>query len=304
MLADAPAQDAPAIGATRGSTAAVTIFRLAGLFTFLATVMGAVVSATHSGAACPTWPGCRPGDIAPPLEVHPVIEFTHRVVAGAAGPLILAAALIAFRLPRPDRWVRTLPWVGLGGAIVAAVVGRLVVLRGGVPAYVGAIDLFCALAGMTAMVVAGVLASRPPVASGSRGHWGPVTRIAAAGLVTLMALHVTGIVVAGRGSYTSSAGWPLWQVIASDRLPWLQIVRLALAGVGAVLVLATAVAVFRTGWRWTGVGIAVALAAELTLGAVIRAYGLHHAVAAIHSSLAVVLVAGLGLVATAARPRA
>jgi len=47
------------------STAALTIFRLAALFTFLAVAMGAVVCATGSGAACPTWPGCRPGQIAP-----------------------------------------------------------------------------------------------------------------------------------------------------------------------------------------------------------------------------------------------
>jgi cytochrome c oxidase assembly protein subunit 15 len=304
MVTSTSADDTTAIAASRGSTVAVTIFRLAGLFTFLATVMGAVVSATKSGAACPTWPGCRPGDIAPPLEVHPVIEFTHRAVAGTAGPLILAAALIAFRLPRPDRWVRILPWVGLVGAIVAALVGRLVVLRGGVPVYVGAADLFCALAGMTAMVVAAVLASRPPAASGSRGHWGPVTTIAAVGVGVLMALHVTGIVVAGPGSYTSSVGWPLWQVIESDLHPWLQIVRLVIAGLAAVLVVATAVAVTRMGSRAAGVSIAAVLVAELALGAVIRVYGLHQAVAGVHSVLAVVLVAGLGLVGAAASRRA
>jgi heme a synthase len=296
MVTSTSADDTTAVAVSRGSAVAVTIFRLAGLFTFLAAVMGAVVSATQSGAACPTWPGCRSGDVAPSLEVGPVIEFTHRVVAMTAGPLILAAALMAGRLPRPDRWVRTLPWVGLGGAIVAASVGRLVVLEG-VPAYVGAIDLFCALTAMTAMGIAAVLASRPSAVSGRPGR---ITVTAASGIAVLIAMHVTGILVAGRGSYTSSMGWPLWQVIESDRYPWLQIIRLALAGVGAVLVFATAVAVFRTGWRWTGVGIAVALAAELTLGAVIRAYGLHHAVAAVHSVLAVVLVCALGLVAATA----
>jgi heme A synthase len=33
-----------------------------------------------------------------------LIEFTHRVVAMAAGPLVLAAALMSRRLPGPDRW--------------------------------------------------------------------------------------------------------------------------------------------------------------------------------------------------------
>jgi hypothetical protein len=112
-------------------------------------------------------------------------------------------------------------------------------------------------------------------------------------------MHVTGVLVAGPGSYTSGMGWPLWQVIASDLHPWLQVVRLVVAGLGAALVVATAVVVARTGWRSAGLGIALTLAVELVLGAVIRVYGLYQPVAAVHSALAVVLVSGLGLVAAA-----
>ncbi len=45
--------------------ATLTVFRLAALFTALAVAMGSVVCATGSGAACATWPGCQPGQIAP-----------------------------------------------------------------------------------------------------------------------------------------------------------------------------------------------------------------------------------------------
>src|SRR5450631_112438 len=107
------------------STAVLTVFRLAALFTFLAVAMGAVVCATGSGASCPTWPGCRPDQITPQWQLSPIIEFTHRVVAMSAGPLVLAAAVMARCLP--DRWVRILPRVALVGALTAGAFGRLVV---------------------------------------------------------------------------------------------------------------------------------------------------------------------------------
>ena len=85
------------------------VLPLAALFTFLAVAMGAVVCATGSGDPCPTWPGCRPDQTAPQWQLSPLTEFTHRVVAMAAGPLVLAAAVVSRRLPGPDRWVRILP---------------------------------------------------------------------------------------------------------------------------------------------------------------------------------------------------
>ena len=118
-------------------TAGLIVFRLAALFTFLAVAMGAVVCATGSGASCPTWPGCRPDQIAPQLQLSPLIEFVHRVVAMAAGPLVLAAAVISTRLRGVDRWVRILPWVALVGALAAGAFGRLAVLSG-LPTWLGA----------------------------------------------------------------------------------------------------------------------------------------------------------------------
>ncbi|MEO6143762.1 MAG: hypothetical protein ABIP19_07275, partial [Dermatophilaceae bacterium] len=126
------------------STAALTVFRLAALFTFLAVAMGALVCATQSGASCPTWPGCRPDQIAPQWQLSPLIEFTHRVVAMAAGPLVLAAAVMSFRMGGPDRWARILPRVALVGAVAAGAFGRLAVLSG-LPTWLGAVDLFSAL---------------------------------------------------------------------------------------------------------------------------------------------------------------
>ena len=281
------------------STAALTVFRLAALFTVLAVAMGAVVCATGSGASCPTWPGCRPDEIAPQWQLSPLIEFTHRVVAMASGPLVLAAAVMSRRLPGPNRWVRILPLVALVGALAAGAFGRLVVLSG-LPTWLGAVDLFCALMAMTAMGVAAVMVGAPAPHSLSRSttrfHPVQVKRLAAMSLTVVTVMHVSGIFAAGPHSYTRCMGWPIWQLVTSDLHPWLQGARLGLAGFGAALVLTTAVAAVRNErLRWWGILLATLFAAEMVLGVVIRAHELNAGVAAAYSVLAVALLSCLGL---------
>ena len=288
------------VPAIRQSPAAVTVVvRLAALSIFLTAAMGAVVSATDSGAACPTWPGCRPGDVAPPWALSPVIEFTHRVVAVTAGPLILAAAVLCWRTSGLDRRVRALPWVALVGALAAGFVGRLVVLRG-VPAWVGAVDLCCALTATTVLGVAAVLVSGDPARPAAE-RVAPVavpgvTRVAAAGVAVLVAMHVTGILTAGPRSFTRTVGWPFWRLIGTDRYPWLQVLRLVLAAAAAGLVVAAAVAASRDArLRPWGIAAGALLVAETALGIVIRVAGLHAGVAAGYAVVAVCLLWCLGL---------
>jgi cytochrome c oxidase assembly protein subunit 15 len=278
-------------------TAALTLFRLAALFTFLAVAIGAVVCATGSGASCPTWPGCRPDEIAPQWQLSPLIEFTHRVVAMASGPLVLAAAVMSRRLPGPNRWARILPLVALVGALAAGAFGRLVVLSG-LPTWLGAVDLFCALTAMTAMGVAAALVGSPDSLSRSTTEFPPtqIERLAAMSLTVVVAMHVSGIFAAGSHSYTRCMGWPIWHLIDSDLHPWLQDLRLGLAGLGAALVLTTAVAAARNErLRWWGIVLATLFTAEMVLGLVIRAYELNAGVAAAYSVLAVALLSCLGL---------
>jgi cytochrome c oxidase assembly protein subunit 15 len=287
------------------STAVLTVFRLAALFTFLAVAMGAVVCATGSGASCPTWPGCRPDEIAPQWQLSPLIEFTHRVVAMTAGPLVLAAAVMSRRLRGPGRWVRILPLVALVGALAAGAFGRLVVLSG-LPTWLGAVDLFCALTAMTAMGVSAVMVGAPaPDSSRAEAELYPVQvrRLAALSLAVLVAMHVSGIFAAGVHSYTRCMGWPIWQLIDSDLHPWLQDLRLGLAGLGVVLVVSTAVVAGRNArLRWWGIVLAGLFAAEMVLGLAIRARELNTGVAAAYSVLAVALLSCLGLMMAVAWP--
>jgi len=116
------------------------------------------------------------------------------------------------------------------------------------------------------------------------------------GLAATVAMHVTGIFAAGKGSYTRCLGWPIWQRIDSDLHPWLQDLRLGLAVLGAVLVVSTVVVAVRNARlrRW-GVALGTLFAVEMVLGQVIRAAGLNKVVATGYSVTAVALVSCLGL---------
>jgi cytochrome c oxidase assembly protein subunit 15 len=295
--------------------AALAVFRLAAGFTFLAVAMGAVVCATGSGAGCPTWPGCGPDTLAPQWQLEPVIEFTHRVIAVGAGPLLLAAALTAMRLHFVDRWVRILPWFALVGALAAGAFGRLVVLSG-MPTWAGAVDLVSALASMTMMGVAASrltprqvppLEPRDPSARSvlvSRWRAVQVSQLAVTSVVVLIALHATGLFAAGAGSVTRCLGWPLWRMVNTDLYPWLQGLRLGMVVLATALVAGTAAAAVRqTGLRLWGIGIAALLVAELLIGFSIRGGGFGIVVAAVYSLVACTLLWALGLLAAVARVR-
>ncbi len=289
----------PAVTDPAGTTVipprTVTIVRVAALCTFLAFVMGSIVCATESGAACPTWPGCYPDRLAPHFDVSPVIEFTHRVVAVSAGPLLVLAGVALARVKAAPAYLKSLPWVALVGAVASAVFGRIVVLHG-LPKAWGCLDLLAALVAMTAMAVAAVRVGessgrpRAIVHRANRPEW-----LAWSALVVV---HVTGIVVAGSGSYSRCMGWPVLRLVTGDDPVGLQWVRLALtvatAGVIAVVVRRR---INGPSTRRTAVALAVLVILELTLGVVLVATGVTLLVAASYSALAGAIVFVLAMLA-------
>ena len=80
---------------------------------------GALVRATGAGAGCGNhWPRCN-GEVIPPSpSVQTLIEFTHRLMTGADGFMVLALVVLAWRLHPRGSPVRT-------GAALAAVRYRI-----------------------------------------------------------------------------------------------------------------------------------------------------------------------------------
>ncbi|WP_116115868.1 COX15/CtaA family protein [Austwickia chelonae] len=264
-----------------------TVFRLATLTTLMAVVMGSVVCATESGAACPTWPGCHPGQIAPrPDDLNPLIEFAHRIVAIAAGPLILAAAGLSLQHHRREALVRVLPWVALVGAIAAALFGRRVVLHG-LPPVLSVLDLGLSLMALIAITTATVAVNNSPYLTVRRrtALWGW------AGLAVLLVMHTSGVLVAGTGSFTRCMGWPIWRLIDTDGLPAVQVGRIVLAAVATVLILAVVISGRdRADLRPWSVALVLAWMVELVTGVVMGGQRLSSGGAALYSTAAVVIL--------------
>lgn len=94
----------------------------------LIVISGAAVRLTGSGLGCPDWPSCYHDKLTASASIHPIIEFSNRLVTVAL-VLVFAATVIAAYLRTPKR--RDLIW--LSWALVAGVVGDAVI--GGIVVY-------------------------------------------------------------------------------------------------------------------------------------------------------------------------
>lgn len=269
-------------------------FTAAAALALASVLMGAVVCATESGASCPNWPGCYLDRFLPSptagLATNPLIEFTHRVVAGVTGPVVLVAAILGRRLadPRPRR----LAWVGLAGTLSAGLFGMLIV-KVGIPWWLGVLDLGSALAATVCLLLARVL-----LADGATWRPGRTSRLAWAALGVLAAMHLLALPVAGEHSYTRCMGWPVL-VLESDHWPAVQWLRIGLAVLATALLVAAAAGAFRRPeLRLFAAFPVAAITVELALGLAMVAGSGGVGVRAAHSIVAVLTFWSVALLAT------
>ena len=101
------------------------------IYNILVIVWGALVRASGSGDGCgANWPTCQ-GEVLPSLaSAKTLIEYTHRMMTGLDGPLILALCYFAFRVFPKGHRVRFSALLSVAFLVSEALIGALLVKKG------------------------------------------------------------------------------------------------------------------------------------------------------------------------------
>jgi len=181
----------------------------------LIVVTGAAVRLTGSGLGCADWPSCSTGHLTPPLHFHALVEFGNRLVTVVV-TVVLGVTFLAALRRRPRR--RDLTWLAaglIGGVLLQAVMGGVVVYTKLNPYLV----MVHFLASMLLVVDAVVLVHRCSRRYGpgtGRLLVPPAIRKLAWGVLALLSVVVTaGTAVTGAGPHAGSAQGQL----AAKRIP-------------------------------------------------------------------------------------
>ena len=177
--------------------------------TFLLVTIGVVVRATESGVACPTWPGCFPGQFLPSLDAdyHVWLEWIHRTVAAVIGLLILGMAALAI-IDHRDR--ASLLWPSIASVVLVgyqAYLGRETVRLGNSGESVTA-HLAAAMA-LVGVLIYLLVRSGYPARIAGRGGSQRFTLVAVFAAVAMFALLLFGSNVTARNAGAIFLDWPL-----------------------------------------------------------------------------------------------
>ncbi|HET7473471.1 MAG TPA: heme o synthase [Candidatus Limnocylindrales bacterium] len=183
--------------------AAITVATTIALVT-----LGVIVRATGSGTACPTWPGCFPGQFlpSPTDDVKVWLEWIHRTVAVVIGFEVLGLAILAF-LDLRDRRVLLL---GTVAAVLLvgfqAWLGKETVLQGNSGESVTAhLAAAMALVGLLVWIFVRSLYPARLAGTGSQRF----TLVAALGAGAVYALLLFGSHVTATSQWIVFPDWPL-----------------------------------------------------------------------------------------------
>jgi heme A synthase len=291
--------------------------------TFVLIIVGGVVRVSDSGLGCGPagsgfhgWPFCN-GDVVPGVNLHSIVEYTHRAVAGIVTILILAIVVQAWRRHREF----LMPAIGLLGLVLAqAALGGATVEDNLEEAYVAA--HLC-----LAMLLLGGLIWLYRAASGATvTDGGPRIRVLGiAASVAVLCTIVAGGYMAGTQNY-GRADYQLgdgahhacgkqfptcngeFMPFGKARLVDIHLTHRAFMYLAAILVISLVVVAIRRGvatrWAW---GLAALLALQILVGALNVWLDEYELLIVLHLALGTLLWAttlGLTLQLAPARERA
>jgi protoheme IX farnesyltransferase len=268
--------------------------------TYALVVLGGVVRVSGSGLGCPDWPLCH-GHLLPPLNVHAIIEYSHRTTASLTSLLVVLTALLAWLGWRHRRDVLIPATVAFGLLIVQVVLGAITV-RFELPPMIVLAHLATAMAllGTVCVTAAAAITAAPgsgiDTVSARRARW------AAAGTFILI---LSGSLVVGSGASAACAAWPLCGggfSFSFDHLAPVQLLHRTVAGLIGLLVIVSVVSVLRRMGRQPAVRTTVALtlaalAFQVAVGAAVVTLHLPAPLRALHLALAAAVWAGTVILA-------
>src|SRR2546423_3328863 len=270
------------------------------LVTYALVVLGGVVRVSGSGLGCPDWPLCH-GRLLPPLDLHAIIEYSHRTTASLTSVLVVLTAAVAWLAWRKRRDIVIPATIALGLLIVQVVLGAITV-RLELPPMIVLAHLATAMALLGALCVTAVAALTPaPAGTVDRSsiRW---TFLAAGGTYLLI---ISGSLVVGSGASGSCDAWPLCGgglSLGFDGSPAIQLLHRGLAAVIGLLIVFSLVSVLARHRRQPAVRATVALtlaalAFQVAVGAAVVSLRLPAALRGLHLALASAVWAGTVILA-------
>jgi len=250
---------------------------LAMLSVFALVVLGGIVRVTGSGLGCPDWPLCH-GGLLPPLELKPIIEYSHRLAASfLVGPLVVITFGVAWVAYRRERWLVLPATIALLLLLAQALLGGATVTNE-LPGAAVAAHLALGEALLACLVLISVVAHRGPLsfAPGSRvtGQPDRFPLLAVGSAAAVYLLLISGSYVTISGATGACFDWPLCQgdVLPEHRLQMIHMAHRFAAVFFGLFVLYTLHVGFRqrqrpANVRLLSIAVAAALVAQVMVGA-------------------------------------
>ena len=271
--------------------------------TYALVVLGGVVRVSGSGLGCPDWPLCH-GRPYPPLELHAIIEYSHRTTASLASTLVVVTAGVAWLAWRHRRDIVAPATIALALLIVQVLLGAITV-RLELPPIIVLAHLATAMALLGALCVTATATFTEP---GQPSIDRVAARWARAAVVGTYLLILSGSLVVGSGASGACNAWPLCGggfTFAFDRFPAVQLLHRGMAALIGVLIIAGLINVVRRHRRNPAVRATVALtltalALQVAVGAAVVLLHLPAALRGLHLALATAVWAGTVVLAVLA----
>ena len=270
--------------------------------TYALVVLGGVVRVSGSGLGCPDWPLCH-GRLLPPLNLHAIIEYSHRSAASLTSTLVVLTALVAWVAWRRRRDILIPATVALGLLAVQVVLGAITV-RLELPPMIVLAHLATAMALLGAVCVTATTVWFPDHASNARmARIAPLASAGGAGLLIL-----SGSLVVGSGASGACNAWPLCGggfSFTFDGSPSIQLLHRGAAAVVGLLIVISLLSVLSRHRREPAVRATVALTLaaltfQVAVGAAVVTLHLPAALRGLHLALAGAVFAGTVVLAVIA----